>query len=96
MRKQDRFLKVQLDGRGQVYLQVLDKASRWGFYLTDGKSVWEGSFGMRPHHTIQVTRRRCPRLDWVANMIANGIATPSFGTYELLYCGYSYEEFRSR
>jgi hypothetical protein len=85
----DKFLKVQLDGRGSVYLQVLDDRSPYGFYVTDGDSVWAGGLNMPSHSYLQVTRRHVPRLDWIQNMIQSGIAEPCFSRYALLYFGFT-------
>jgi hypothetical protein len=90
----DKFLKVQLDGRGSVYLQVLDDRSPYGFYVTDGDSVWAGGLNMRPHSYLKVTRRSCPRLDWVQDMIESGIAEPYFEKYALLYLGFTLPVFQ--
>ena len=91
--KIDKFLKVQLDGRGKIYLQVIDESARWGFYLTDGDSAWDGGFGMPPHSEVKVTRRRCPKLDWVQSMIECGIAEPYLEKYALLYNGVPLDVF---
>jgi len=85
----DKFLKVQLDGRGSVYLQVLDDRSRYGFYVTDGDNVWDGGLNMRPHSYLQVTRRHVPRLDWIQSLIESGIAEPCFSRYAMLYLGFT-------
>ena len=85
----DRFLKVQLDGRGEIYLQVIDDSAEWGFYITNGDSVWDGGFNMKPHSYLKVTRRHVPRLDWIQNMIQSGIAEPCFSRYALLYFGFT-------
>jgi hypothetical protein len=90
----DRFLKVQLEGRGKIYLQVIDESARWGFYVTDGNNVWDGGLNMHPHSYLQVTRRPCPRLDWVRDMISSGVAEPCFNQYALLYLGFTWDVFR--
>jgi len=81
----DQFLKVQINGKGKVLLQVLDEESRWGFYLTDGTSVWDGGFGFGSRVQIVPTRRKCPRLDGVADAIARGEAFPEFSQCKLAY-----------
>jgi hypothetical protein len=78
-------MKVQINGRGRVLLQVLDQESRWGFYLTDGESIWDGGFGFGSRVQIVPTRRKCPRLDGVARAIASGQAFPEFSRSELVY-----------
>ncbi len=81
----DQFLKVQINGKGKVLLQVLDEESRWGFYLTDGTSVWDGGLGFGARVEIIPTKRRCPKLDSVAEDIAKGYAFPVFSRSELAY-----------
>jgi len=90
----DKFLKVQLDGRGKIYLQVIDESARFGFYVTDGDNVWDGGLNMKPHSYLQVTRRHCPRLDWLQDMIQSKIAQPCFERYALLYLGFTWDVFQ--
>ena len=53
---------------GEILVQVPDKDSVWGFYLTDGDQSWDGGFGVAREwypHIDEVPRDARETMDWI-------------------------------
>jgi hypothetical protein len=75
---------VKSQSTGKYYLQVEDNSSRWGFYLTDGDSAWDGGFGLG--NAVYVpSKRKVKKLEAVRHAIANNYGRPDLQKYSFVY-----------
>jgi len=78
------FQNVQINGKGKVLLKVTDlndQDSRWGWYLTDGESVWDGGFGIADNKKIIPTKKDSKKLREAKKAIKDGSAIINFNRY---------------
>lgn len=81
---ENKFVNVQINGKGKVLLRVTDDDSRWGFYLTDGESVWDGGFGIADNKKTVPTKRTSKAVEDAKHAIINGYGYPCFSRYEFV------------
>ena len=80
------FLNVQINGKGKILLQVSgfkeeDFDSRWGFFLTDGESAWDGGFGIADNQEIVATKRSSKTIEWAKEVLLSGQASVNLRRY---------------
>lgn len=88
-----RFATVQSSVDRKHYLRVEietgeETSSQWGWWITDGESVWDGGFGLplkMGENTFVETARKVEKLELAKEAIAEGFAWPVFSRYKLQY-----------
>jgi len=83
-----KFENVRINGIGKVLLKVSEFEeryfdSKWGFFLTDGVSVWDGGIGIADNATIVPTKKSSVDVQWAKMAIQSNWVTPNFSTYSL-------------
>ena len=87
------FVNVQVDGKGKVLLQVsncTNVETRWGFFLTDGESAWDGGFGIADNRSVRTTKRTSRAVEKAKKALEGGYADVDLLRYSF---GYLDEEY---
>ena len=74
---------VRSSETGKYYLSVPDADCRWGFYLTDGDSAWDGGFGLGNAEYVP-TSRVVKRLEYAKQAIEGGYGYANPERYEFV------------